>query len=128
MPLLLGLAVTRTVQKGVGERSLKLRERLENEGAWLRHRAFPRSPASLRIASVQLPPSRPADRESTLELDLLRPAPLTDVGFGAGLPGRSQAQRQGAPSVPPASREASEGDEPDQGDDDSEPEARRSLR
>lgn len=35
MPVVLGLAITRTVQKGAGEQSLVLRERLEHEGAWL---------------------------------------------------------------------------------------------
>jgi hypothetical protein len=55
MPLLLGLAVTRTVQKGVGERSLKLRERLENEGAWLPASGVPAEPGVAAYRSVQLP-------------------------------------------------------------------------
>ena len=44
MPLLLGLAVTRTVQKGVGERSMALRRRLEREGAWLPASGVPTEP------------------------------------------------------------------------------------
>jgi hypothetical protein len=55
MPLLLGLAVTRTVQKGVGERSLKLRERLENEGAWLPASGVPTDAGVASYRSVQLP-------------------------------------------------------------------------
>ena len=55
MPLLLGLAVTRTVQKGVGERSLKLRERLENEGAWLPASGVPTEAGVASYRSVQLP-------------------------------------------------------------------------
>jgi hypothetical protein len=55
MPLLLGLAVTRTVQKGVGERSLKLRERLENEGAWLPASGVPTDAGVAAYRSVQLP-------------------------------------------------------------------------
>ena len=55
MPLLLGLAVTRTVQKGVGERSLKLRERLESEGAWLPASGVPAEPGVAAYRSVQLP-------------------------------------------------------------------------
>jgi hypothetical protein len=55
MPLLLGLGVTRTVQKGVGERSLKLRERLENEGAWLPASGVPSEAGVAAYRSVQLP-------------------------------------------------------------------------
>jgi hypothetical protein len=55
MPLLLGLAVTRTVQKGVGERSLALRERLEQEGAWLPASGVPTEPGVAAYRSVQLP-------------------------------------------------------------------------
>jgi hypothetical protein len=55
MPILLGLAVTRTVQKGVGERSLKLRERLENEGAWLPASGVPTDAGVAAYRSVQLP-------------------------------------------------------------------------
>jgi hypothetical protein len=55
MPLLLGLAVTRTVQKGVGERSLKLRERLEQEGAWLPASGVPTDAGVASYRSVQLP-------------------------------------------------------------------------
>jgi len=55
MPLLLGLAVTRTVQKGVGERSLKLRERLENEGAWLPASGVPTHAGVASYRSVELP-------------------------------------------------------------------------
>ena len=55
MPLLLGLAVTRTVQKGVGERSLALRERLEQEGAWLPASGVPTQPGLPDYRSVQLP-------------------------------------------------------------------------
>ena len=58
MPLLLGLAVTRTVQKGVGERSLKLRERLENEGAWLPASGVPTDAGVASYRSVQLPSVR----------------------------------------------------------------------
>jgi len=55
MPLLLGLAVTRTVQKGVGERSLALRERLEQEGAWLPASGVPTDAGVAAYRSVQLP-------------------------------------------------------------------------
>jgi hypothetical protein len=55
MPLLLGLAVTRTVQKGVGERSLALRRRLEQEGAWLPASGVPTDPGVASYRSVQLP-------------------------------------------------------------------------
>lgn len=55
MPLLLGLAVTRTVQKGVGERSLALRERLEREGAWLPASGVPTDAGVASYRSVQLP-------------------------------------------------------------------------
>jgi hypothetical protein len=55
MPLLLGLAVTRSVQKGVGERSLKLRERLESEGAWLPASGVPTEAGVASYRSVQLP-------------------------------------------------------------------------
>jgi hypothetical protein len=55
MPLLLGLGVTRTVQKGVGERSLKLRERLENEAAWLPASGVPSAAGVAAYRSVQLP-------------------------------------------------------------------------
>lgn len=55
MPLLLGLAVTRTVQKGVGERSMALRERLEQEGAWLPASGVPTQPGVDAYRSVQLP-------------------------------------------------------------------------
>jgi hypothetical protein len=47
--------VTRTVQKGVGERSLKLRERLENEGAWLPASGVPTDAGVAAYRSVQLP-------------------------------------------------------------------------
>lgn len=55
MPLLLGLAVTRSVQKGVGERSLALRGRLEQEGAWLPASGVPTEPGVAAYRSVQLP-------------------------------------------------------------------------
>jgi hypothetical protein len=55
MPLLLGLAVTRSVQKGVGERSLALRERLEQEGAWLPASGVPTDAGVAAYRSVQLP-------------------------------------------------------------------------
>ena len=55
MPLLLGLAVTRTVQKGVGERSLALRERLEQEGAWLPASGVPTQAGVATYRSMQLP-------------------------------------------------------------------------
>ena len=55
MPLLLGLAVTRTVQKGVGERSLALRGRLESEGAWLPASGVPTEPGVSAYVSMELP-------------------------------------------------------------------------
>ena len=55
MPLLLGLAVTRTVQKGVGERSLALRDRLEAEGAWLPASGVPTEPGVSAYVSMELP-------------------------------------------------------------------------
>jgi hypothetical protein len=55
MPLLLGLAVTRTVQKGVGERSLALRDRLEQEGAWLPASGVPTQAGVSAYRSMQLP-------------------------------------------------------------------------
>jgi hypothetical protein len=55
MPLLLGLAVTRTVQKGVGERSLALRKQLEQDGAWLPASGVPTEPGVAAYRSVQLP-------------------------------------------------------------------------
>lgn len=55
MPILLGLAVTRTVQKGVGEKSMALRERLEQEGQWLPASGVPTHPGVEQYRSVQLP-------------------------------------------------------------------------
>lgn len=60
MPLLLGLAVTRTVQKGVGERSLALRERLEQEGAWLPASGVPTDAGVAAYRSMQLPSVSPS--------------------------------------------------------------------
>lgn len=54
MPILLGLAMTRTIQKGVGEKSLSMRERLEGEGAWLPASGVPTSDVGA-YKSVQLP-------------------------------------------------------------------------
>jgi hypothetical protein len=61
MPILLGLAMTRTVQKGVGERSLALRERLEHEGAWLPASGVPTEAGVAAYRSVQLPAVTLAD-------------------------------------------------------------------
>lgn len=61
MPLLLGLAVTRTVQKGVGERSMSLRRRLEREGAWLPASGVPTEPGVASYRSIQLPSVSVAD-------------------------------------------------------------------
>ena len=61
MPLLLGLAMTRTVQKGVGERSLALRGRLEQEGAWLPASGVPTDAGVASYRSVQLPAVTLAD-------------------------------------------------------------------
>jgi hypothetical protein len=55
MPLLLGLAVTRTVQKGVGQRSLALRERLEQEGAWLPASGVPTQAGVAAYRSMEMP-------------------------------------------------------------------------
>jgi hypothetical protein len=60
MPILLGLAVTRSVQKGVGERSLALRGRLEQEGAWLPASGVPTQPGLPDYRSVQLPSVSPS--------------------------------------------------------------------
>jgi hypothetical protein len=60
MPLLLGLAMTRTVQKGVGERSLALRERLEQEGAWLPASGVPTDAGVSAYRSMQLPSITPS--------------------------------------------------------------------
>ena len=79
MPLLLGLAVTRTVQKGVGERSLALRERLEQEGAWLPASGVPTDAGVAAYRSMQLPsvsPSSGGPGETTLSG--APPDPLAD--------------------------------------------------